>query len=125
MTFDHPKIIFDLLDRLGNLDPEELVGHFTEENVNTLKMSAPLLKEGMELERYLSEKRFVEIVNELCDLKKIWSVKLDETLSNAGEAYDRDEKVQAMWILEGFIRFCPSPYYSDIAERVLEGYGED
>jgi hypothetical protein len=125
MTSDRTQNIFELLDLLGELGPDDLMEHFTEENMDTLKLVAPLLKEGMELERYLSEKRFVEIVNELCDLKKIWSVKLDETLSNAGEAYDRDEKVQAMWILEGFIRFCPSPYYSDIAERVLEGYGED
>jgi hypothetical protein len=125
MTSDHPKIIFDLLYHLGNLDPEELLGHFTEENVNTLKMSAPLLKEGMELERYLSEKRFVEVVNELNELRKIWSSKLDETLGNASEAFERDDKVQALWILDGFIRFCPSPYYRDIAERVLEGYSED
>ena len=79
----------------------------------------------MEPERYLSENRFVEIVTELVDLKKIWSSKLDETLSNASEAFERDEKVQALWILDGFVRFCPSPYYRDIAERVLEGYGED
>jgi hypothetical protein len=125
MTSDRTQNIFELLDLLGELGPDDLLEHFTEENMDTLKLVAPLLKEGMELERYLSEKKFVEIVNELNDIRKIWSSKLDETLGNASEAFEKDEKVQALWILEGFIRFCPSPYYSDIAERVLEGYEED
>jgi hypothetical protein len=29
-----------------------------------------------------------------------------------------------MWILNGFIRFCPSPYYRDIAIEVMGEYEE-
>ena len=32
--------------------------------------------------------------------------------------------VQALWMLNGFIRFCPSPYYREIAAEVMEEYEE-
>jgi hypothetical protein len=121
---DRTHNIFELLDHLGELEPDELLEHFTEDNVSILKAAATMLKEGAELERYLSEKRFIEVVRELGELKKIWSAKLDQTLANASDAFNKDEKVRAIWILEGFTRFCPSPYYRDVAERVLEEYRE-
>ncbi len=121
---DRSHHLFELLERLGQLEGEELLGHFTEENVNALKATAGLLKEELELDRYLSEKRFVQIVGELYELKRMWSGKLKETLVNAGEAFERGEMVQAMWILDGFIRFCSSHYYRSIAEKVMERYGE-
>ncbi len=126
MSFSDDRLhhLFELLDRLGELGGEELLGHFTEENVNALKTAAGLLKDGLELDRYLSETKFVQIVGELCELKRMWSGKLKETLENAGEAFERGEMVQAMWILDGFIRFCASPFYRSIAERVMERYEE-
>ena len=122
---DRSHHLFELLERLGQLEGEELLGHFTEENVNALKATAGLLKEELELDRYLSETKFVQMVGELCELKRMWSGKLKETLENAGEVFERGEMVQAMWILNGFIRFCPAPHYRGIAERVLERYSED
>ena len=125
MTDEHTQNLFILLDHLGELDPDDLLDHFTEENTTVLKAAAELLKEDMVLDRYLSEKMFVQIVSELVALKAMWSEKLETTLHNADEAFENDEKVRAMWILDGFIRFCPSPYYREIAEEMLDGYGEE
>ncbi|MDT8396268.1 MAG: hypothetical protein RRA32_07485 [bacterium] len=121
---ERTRHLFDLLDRLGELGAEELLGYFTEENVNALTSITGLLKDRLEVDRYLTRKLFVQIVGELYDLKWMWSRKLGETLNNAGDAYVKGEKVQAMWILDGFIRFCSSPHYRSIAEKVLERYGE-
>jgi hypothetical protein len=86
--------LFNLLDHLADLEVEELLGHFTTDNV----------------------------VQELHEMKKIWSDRLDKTLTSAAREFDQGNRVQALWILNGFIRFCPSPYYRDIAEGVTGKY---
>jgi hypothetical protein len=126
MPLPDEKIVelFKLLDRLGELEAEELMGHFTSENIEALRLISKVLKEGMDLERMMSEKRFVRVVHELFEMKRIWAGRLDETLSGAAQEFDQGNHVQAMWILNGFIRFCPSPYYRDIAAEVMEEYDE-
>ena len=125
MTDEHTQNLFILLDHLGELDPDDLLDHFTEENTTVLKAAAELLKEDMVLDRYLSEKVFVQVFGELVALKAMWSEKLETTLHNADEAFENGEKVRAIWILDGFIRFCPSPYYREIAQELLDEYGEE
>lgn len=114
--------LFNLLDHLADLEVEELLGHFTTDNIESLRLISGVLKEGIYLERILSEKRFVNVVQELYEMKKIWSDRLDKTLTSAAREFDQGNLVQALWILNGFIRFCPSPYYRDIAEGVIGKY---
>ena len=124
MSLTDEKIIelFKLLDSLGELDGEELLGQFTSDNIYALGLMAGLLKEEMELERMLSEKRFICVVRGLSETRRIWSERLDETLSSAVEEFEKGNSVQALWILNGYIRFCPSPYYRAMAEEVMEEY---
>ena len=126
MSLPDEKIVelFKLLDRLGELEAEELMGHFTSENIEALRLVSGVLKEGMDLERMMSEKRFVRVVHELFEMKRIWAGKLGETLTGGAQEFDQGNRVQAMWILNGFIQFCPSPYYRDIAVEVMEEYEE-
>jgi hypothetical protein len=126
MLFPDEKMVelFNLLDHLAALEIEELLGHFTGDNIEALRLISGVLKEGMYLERVLSEKRFVNVVQELRETKKIWSERLDETLNNAAREYHQGNHVQALWILNGFVRFCPSPYYRVIAEGVIGEYEE-
>ena len=116
--------LFKFLDNLGELEIEDLLGQFTSENIETLRLVSGVLREGMNLERVLSEKRFVNVVQELYEMKKIWSERLGETLASAAQESKNDNHVQALWILNGFVRFCPSPYYRDIAEGVMREYEE-
>ena len=124
MPFSDVKILelFRLLDDLGELSEENLLGRFTSENIEALRLLSDILKEGMEFERMLSEKRFVNVVQELFETKRIWSDKLNETLGNAAQEFDQGNRIQALWILNGFIRFCPSPYYREMVEEVMEQY---
>jgi len=126
MNLTDEKIVelFKLLDRLGELETVELMGHFTSENIEALRIVSEVLKEGMDLERMMSEKRFVRVVHELFEMKRIWAGRLVETLTGAAQEFDQGNRVQAMWILNGFIRFCPSPYYRDIVVEVMEEYEE-
>jgi hypothetical protein len=119
-----PKGLPELLDYLGELPEEELLAHFTSENIEALRLLADIFKEGMELERVLSEKRFVTSVRELHETKRIWSRRLEETLENAAREYDLGNCIQALWILNGFIRFCPSPHFRELAGEVLAEYEE-
>jgi hypothetical protein len=114
--------LIKLLDRLGALEIEELLGQFTSENIEALRLISEVLKERMEFERMLSEKRFVKVVQELYETKKIWAEKLNETLTSAAHEFHQGNSVQALWILNGFIRFCPSPYYREFAEEVMNEY---
>lgn len=114
--------LFEFLDRLGELGPDELLVHFTSGNIEALRLLSGLLKAGMDLERILSEKRFINIVKELFETKKIWSERLLETLALAARENDQGNRIQALWILNGFIRFCPSPYYRELAEKVKGEY---
>ncbi len=114
--------LFNLLDHLADLEVEELLGHFTTDNIESLRLISGVLKEGMYLERVLSEKRFVNVVQELHEMKRIWSERLGKTLTSADREFDQGNRVQAVWILNGFIRFCPSPYYREIAEGVMGKY---
>jgi hypothetical protein len=79
----------------------------------------------MDLERMLSEKRFVSIVRELYHTRKIWSDRLDETIASASHELGQGNRIQALWMLNGFIRFCPSPYYRELAESVVEEYEKE
>ncbi len=116
--------LFSILDSLGQLEAAELLGHFTSENIEAMRLISGLLKEDHDLERMWSEKRFVQVVQELFEMRKIWSDKLGETLTNAAREFDLGNRVQAIWILNGFIRFCTSPYYCDIAGEVIGKYEE-
>jgi hypothetical protein len=116
--------LLKILDSLGELDAEELLGQFTGETIEVLRLVSGVLKEGMDLERVLSEKQFINVVKELYETKRIWSERLNETLGNAAQELDRGNGVQALWILNGFIRFCPSPYYRDMAGEVMGEYDE-
>ena len=116
--------LFGLLDRLGELESEELLGHFTSDNIDAIRLVSWVLKEGMELERVLSENRFVKVVQELYETREIWTDRLKVTLTNASSEFDQGNRVQALWTLNGFIRFCPSPYFREIAEEVMEEYEE-
>ena len=124
MTLTDEKImeLFNTLDHLGELEDEELLGQFTSENIESLRLISTILKEGMELERMLSEKRFAIVVQELFETKRIWSDRLNVTLGSAAQEFEQGNRVQALWILNGFIRFCPSPYYREMAEEVMEEY---
>ena len=122
LTDDKTVEIFSLLDRLGELEPGEMLSHFTSENIEMLRLASVMLKDGIDFEKILSQKRFVKVVQELYEAKKIWSSKLDETLAKVTEEIGFGNRVQALWILNGFIRFCPSPYYREIAEEVMGEY---
>ena len=124
MTLTDEKImeLFNTLDHLGELEDEELLGQFTSENIESLRLISTILKEGMELERMLSEKRFAIVVQELFETKRIWSDRLNVTLGSAAQEFEQGNRVQALWILNGFIRFCPSPYYREMAEEVMGEY---
>ncbi len=113
--------LFNLLDHLGEFEAEELLGHFTGENIEALRLISGLLREGVDIERMLSEKQFIKLVRELSEVRSIWSERLEEILTNASREFHQGNRVQALWVLNGFIRFCPSPYYRDIAvERMWE-----
>lgn len=114
--------LLKILDRLGELDAEELLSQFTSDNIEALRLISVILKEGMDVERMLSEKRFVKVVQELFETKRIWSDRLNVTLGSAAQEFEQGNRVQALWILNGFIRFCPSPYYREMAEEVMEQY---
>ena len=114
--------LLKILDRLGELDDEELLSQFTSDNIEALRLISVILKEGMDVERMLSEKRFVKVVQELFETKRIWSDRLNVTLGSAAQEFEQGNRVQALWILNGFIRFCPSPYYREMAEEVMEQY---
>ena len=116
--------LFELLDNLGELESEELLAHFTSDNIEAIKHLSWVLKERMNLERVLSEKRFVRVVQELYEMKMIWSERLEMTLASAASELEQENRVQALWILNGFIRFCPSPYFREIAEEVMQEYEE-
>ena len=112
------------LERLGELESEDLLGHFTSDNIEAIRLVSWVLKEGMEFERVLSENRFVKVVQELYETRKIWTERLKVTLTNASSELDQGNRVQALWTLNGFIRFCPSPYFREIAEDVIGEYEE-
>ena len=114
--------LFEFLDRLGQLEPDELLAQFTSGNIEALRLASGLLKEGMDLERILSEKRFINVVKELFETRKIWSERFMETLARATWENDQGNRNQTLWILDGFIRFCPSPYYRELAEEVMREY---
>jgi len=114
--------LFELLDRLCEIEDEQLLGYFTNENIGALRIASVVLKDEIYFEKVLSQKRFIKVVQELCEAKKIWSAKLEETLARVASEFDRGESVQALWILNGFIRFCPSPYFRNIAEKMLGEY---
>jgi len=114
--------LFELLDRLCEIEDEQLLGYFTNENIGALRIASVVLKDEIYFEKVLSQKRFIKVVQELCEAKKIWSAKLEETLARVASEFDRGESVQALWILNGFIRFCPSPYFRNIAEEMLGEY---
>jgi len=124
MPLSEEKIaeLLTLLDSLGQLENQELLMHFTSENIETLRLIAALFKEDMEIERVLSENRFVNVVLELFETRRLWAGKLYETLENASREFERGNTVQALWILNGFTRFCPSPYFRDKAQEVMEEY---
>lgn len=127
MTLSDEKItgLFEFLDRLAGLDPEDLPGHFTSANIETLRLACGVLKQGLELERILSERRFIGLVKELSETKEIWSERLQETLDLAAGEHGQGNLVQALWILNGFIRFCPSPYFIGKAQEVMREYEEE
>ncbi|UCF88107.1 MAG: hypothetical protein JSV70_06705 [bacterium] len=114
--------LLQTLDRLGRMEAAKLSGQFTDENINAMRLLSSLLKEDMDLEQVLSEKRFISVVGELFETRKMWSERLEETLKNAYREFEMGNRVQALWILNGFIRFCPSPYYRDRAGEVMEEY---
>ncbi|MDF1526511.1 MAG: hypothetical protein RRA15_04635 [bacterium] len=114
--------LFGLLDRLGQFETEELLGHFTSDNIEAIRQVSWVLKEGMNFERVLSENRFVKVVQELYETKLIWAERLEVTLITAASEMDQGNRGQALWILSGFIRFCPSPYFREIAEDVMGEY---
>lgn len=116
--------LFRLLDRLGPIPDEDLKVHFTGDNIESLRVLAHLLREGMDLERVLSEKRFVGVIRDLFQTKRIWSGKLNETLERASREFDQGNRIQALWIINGFVRFCPSPYFRKVAEDIMEEYEE-
>jgi hypothetical protein len=112
--------IFELLDRLGELDDAQLMDHFTDDTVSNLRLLAVQLNENMRLEKVLSEKRYIEVVRQLVGMRKIWSGKLDEVQGYVEQAMGKGGKDQALWLLNGYIRFCPSPYFRAEAEKILE-----
>jgi hypothetical protein len=107
------------------MEDEDLLMHFTSDNIYALRELSELLREDIELERAVSEKRFVSVVRDLSETRRIWSERLDETLASAAEEFDRGNSVQALWILNGYIRFCPSPYYKEMAEGVMGNYEKE
>ncbi len=112
----------EILDQLGRMDYEELLTQFTSANVESMRFISSVLKDEMPFERVLSQGRFTEIVAELYETKNLWSSRLDETLAGAEKEMKQGNKVQALWILNGFIRFCSSPLYREMAQVVMEEY---
>ena len=49
-------VLFKQLDQLGELSSDDLLRHFTGENIEALRLISTLVKEGMDIERVLSEK---------------------------------------------------------------------
>jgi hypothetical protein len=127
MSLPEEKVaqLFQFLDQLSVMEDEDLLMHFTSDNIYALRELSELLREDIELERAVSEKRFVSVVRDLSETRRIWSERLDETLASAAEEFDRGNSVQALWILNGYIRFCPSPYYKEMAEGVMGNYEKE
>lgn len=114
------KRVFELLDRFGEMDDDELLDHFTDKTVASLRLLLGELNENMRMERILSENRFVEVIRELVEIKNVWSGRLMEVQGHVEQAIEKGGKDQAVWLLNGFIRFCPSPHYRRAAEGILE-----
>ena len=112
--------VFELLDRFGEMSVDELHEHFTDQNVASLRLLADELNENMMMERVLSEIRFVEVVRELVEIKSVWTTRLAEVQDHVKHAMEKGRREQAVWLLKGFIRFCPSPYYRKAAEGILD-----
>lgn len=117
--------LIDLVDRLAELGQDDLQDHFTTENIQSLRKAAELIKGNMTIETAVSTRRFVQVVLELSEAKGIWSGKWDQTLQQIGELIGEGEGKQALMVLRGFIRFCPSPYYRGEAEAVLRELKDD
>ncbi|UCG38794.1 MAG: hypothetical protein JSV00_00735 [bacterium] len=117
--------LFALVQRLGEMEPGELKSHFKEDVLASLRLAAEQLRDGLVVERYLSERRFVEIVRELHETMRIWSGRLEQTLQSAGEASAGGDARRAIWILRGFAKFCPSAHYRSVAEEAASSYEKE
>ena len=109
--------LFSLLDRLDDMEPEDLLKEFTEEILGEVRILAGELNEELVLERVISENRFLEIIGDLAETNRIWARRYEETVNLAGKAVGEGKTEQACWLLDGFLRFCPSPYYREMAEK--------
>ncbi|MGD8353394.1 MAG: hypothetical protein PVJ01_04435, partial [Pseudomonadota bacterium] len=91
MSLPEEKVaqLFQFLDQLSVMEDEDLLMHFTSDNIYALRELSELLREDIELERAVSEKRFVSVVRDLSETRRIWSERLDETLASAAEEFDR------------------------------------
>jgi len=108
------------LDRLGAMSEAELMENYTNETISSIRMIASELNENLDLEHILSERRFIEVVRDLAEIKAIWAQRLEETVKLAEKAVEGGKEMQAHWILDGFIRFCPSPYFRGIVENYMD-----
>ncbi len=111
--------LFSLLDRLGKMEREDLLKEFTEDILGEVRVLARELNEELVLERVISENRFVEVIGDLAETNRIWARRYNETVNLAGKAAAEGKTDQARWILDGFLRFCPSPGYRWLVEKML------
>jgi len=117
------KNLFLILDRLDCMDSKDLLDEFTDKTIAALRVVGGELNEKLILERVLSENRFVEVVRELVETRRIWSRHFDETVNLARKAAREGKVDQARWIIDGFLRFCPSPYFRGLAVKVIDEVG--
>jgi hypothetical protein len=45
---------------------------------------------------------------------------MSEVKGHVEQTIEKGGKDQAIWLLKGFIRFCPAPYYRRIAKKMLD-----
>lgn len=114
-----------LLDRLAELEPEELLDHFTTENIQAVRRAIEEIKGDVTIEVTISSRRFVAIVRELSEAKSIWSEKWSQTMKTVDELSGKGKEDQALTVLRGFIRFCPSPYYRALGKKILRKMEEE
>jgi hypothetical protein len=122
MTSSNSEILehLDILDRLGSMNEDELVAHFTNENIAVIRLVAPELNEDLQMEHILSDKRFIAVVRDLAQMRALWKLRFEETAKAVEEASSGGKEMQAQWIIDGFLRFCPSPFYRGMAEKLME-----
>lgn len=113
---------FNLLDRIGDLDKQELEEHFTDDNIESIRILWKSLLGDKILPKLTSPSKFAELVYELRKTKRTWGRKLGDAIILAYDMADKNGVETAIDVLKEFIKRCPSPFHREHAQNQLEYY---